>query len=217
MNTQNSCPRLVRNFWLPLFCLCLILSACQQSIKQNPPLPEAMSLGLVPTKQAFLATELLAGHIPAVQGKATEKDLLAFDALVDRKIRANNASRRIVSLRKNTDNPLHSDHRSAMEKLIEQGQEAGVDLLLVPVILSWTNRAGSEAGVVEPAELMMDIFLVDVVQGRIVKRAHFQEQQEALTTNLLNAPAFFSRGGKWVSTMELAEEALNLSMMDFGL
>jgi len=197
-------------------CCLIMLAACQQAMTASPPLPEGLSIGIIPVKQALTTTDLLAGSLPAIQGKATVENLQAFDAMFRSALRAS-SKRDYVLMRTPRTSILERDYRSTLEKLLEQADAARVDMIIVPIIVSWTERKGGEAGVVSPAELDMDIFLINVADKTVLKRIHFSEQQEALTTNLLNAPSFFKRGGKWVTTLELAKEATQLSILDFGL
>lgn len=222
MHTQNSCSPHGYLFWHRLcmficaICCLSVLTACQPVIAPTPPLPENISIGVMPVKQAETTTELLAGNLPVVRGKASLKELQAFDNMFMDTLRTQSA-RSYTFISTPIPTKIQNDHRPALQKLIEQGKAANVELLIVPIILSWTERQGGGAGVVSPAELTIDIFLINVPEETLLKRAHFSERQESLASNLLNAPNFFKRGGKWVTTLELAKEATQLSMQDFGL
>ena len=48
-------------------------------------------------------------------------------------------------------------------------------------------------------------------------RSHFKEKQVGLSDNLMNFNTFIKRGGKWVSTEELAQEGMDKMIKEFGL
>jgi hypothetical protein len=51
----------------------------------------------------------------------------------------------------------------------------------------------------------------------VVRRFLYDEQQRSLSEDLSHAGRFFQRGGKWVSTMELAEDGLRAGLREMGL
>jgi hypothetical protein len=70
---------------------------------------------------------------------------------------------------------------------------------------------------IQPASIVIDLFLIDVNNKRIVRRYHFDETQQTLMENMLQADKFFNRGGKWVTSLYLAEEALQNGLTELGL
>jgi hypothetical protein len=93
----------------------------------------------------------------------------------------------------------------------------GVDYLLVPQLLYWQERDGSEVAVREPAAVVLDLFLVDVNAGTIAARYHFDEEQLSLTENMLEADKFVKRKGKWITATELAREGISRGVKELGL
>lgn len=84
----------------------------------------------------------------------------------------------------------------------------GVDLLIVPQILDWRERAGA-ARVTTSAAVNMDFYLIDVREpGALVSRSHFKEKQVGLSDNLMNFDTFLKRGAKWLTVQELAMEGM---------
>ena len=94
---------------------------------------------------------------------------------------------------------------------------AGADYVLVPMILSWRERDGSDVGATITASVNMSLYLVDTRSGAILKHFHFEETQKALTDNLLDMQKFVSRHGRWLTAEELAQEGLSQAKREFGL
>lgn len=97
------------------------------------------------------------------------------------------------------------------------GKCAGADFVVVPMVLNWREREGSEMGATKPASVDLTLTLLDVRTGGIVKHYHFEETQQALSSNLLEAQKFVSRNGRWVTAMELAQEGLRQGLKELGL
>ncbi|HKK34237.1 MAG TPA: hypothetical protein VJ934_11905 [Desulfomicrobiaceae bacterium] len=105
---------------------------------------------------------------------------------------------------------------SALEYWRKVGSCMAVDYLLVPFAFTWEERQGGEWGVETPASVTFDLYLITVGDGT-VKRFHFEERQQALTENILDADKFFRRAGKWVSARELAKDGIRQALEDLGL
>ena len=110
-----------------------------------------------------------------------------------------------------------SSRTTALKYWLDVGRCTGADLLLVPQLLYWKERQGKDMGVEAPASVMLDIYLLDVKQGRIAQRYHFEETQQDLSSNLLDAPKFFERKGKWITAGDLAAEGIDTGLRTLGL
>lgn len=97
------------------------------------------------------------------------------------------------------------------------GKCAGADYVLVPLLINWHEREGSEIGSTAPAGVNLTLTLLDVRTGGIVKHYHFDETQKPLTANLLDAPKFMARKGRWLSALDLAQEGLKQGITELGL
>ncbi len=97
------------------------------------------------------------------------------------------------------------------------GACAGADYIVVPMVLGWQERVGSEMGATTPASVNLSLYLVDVHTGGVIKHFHYEETQKTLSDNLLDARKFVSRQGRWVTAMEMAQEALNQGVRELGL
>jgi hypothetical protein len=97
------------------------------------------------------------------------------------------------------------------------GKCAGADFVVVPMLIDWQERVGSEVGSTNPASVNLILALIDVRTGGIVKLYHFDETQQALSANILDAHKFVARNGRWLSAMELAQEGLKQGIAELGL
>jgi hypothetical protein len=97
------------------------------------------------------------------------------------------------------------------------GKCAGADFVVVPMLIDWHERVGSEIGATNPASVNLSLYLVDVRTGGVLKHYHFDETQQTLTANILDARKFVSRNGRWLSAMELAQEGLKQGILELGL
>jgi len=97
------------------------------------------------------------------------------------------------------------------------GRCAGADFVVVPQVLAWREREGSAIGATVSAAVVINFYLLDVKTGGVVKFFHFDEEQHALTDNLLDAGKFFDRKGRWLTSYELAAEGMRAAVAEFGL
>lgn len=208
-------------FSLLLACVMLtgLLAACQSTGRQAAvPLPD-VRVGVLDAVQPMGTTDLLAGYIPENRALATPEDLRVFDATLKDLLRAQ-SKRTIVSVPAGSgvDPTRNEGVRTALQHWVQVGRAHGVDLLIVPQILDWKVRQGSAAGVVSPAEVNLNFYLIDVREGgNLLQRSHFDERQQGLASNLLVLDEFIRRGGKWVTANELAKDGMLKMIKEFGL
>ncbi|MCH5277028.1 MAG: hypothetical protein J1E80_04245 [Desulfovibrionaceae bacterium] len=197
-----------------------LLCACQSQIEALPlPLPD-LKVGIAPFTQPTQATELLAGFVPEAQGRIPTGAGQELDDTLAEKLKRTGRDYTFLPPGA-VQGPLLEDgqgRRSALATWIQHAREADVDVLLVPQVIHWQERVGGEAGVVSPAAVIIDYFLVDARDhGALLQRSHYAVQQQALADNLFTIKAFFQRGGKWVSAAELAEESMDKAIKELGL
>ncbi|HDQ39758.1 MAG TPA: hypothetical protein ENN39_01835 [Desulfonatronum sp.] len=106
---------------------------------------------------------------------------------------------------------------SGLRYWLEVGRCVPADYLLVPQILEWREREGGKWGVNEPAMVVLELTLLDVAHQRIARRHHFEESQQSLSEDLLQARKFFRRGGKWLTTQELVRDGLREGLREMSL
>lgn len=106
---------------------------------------------------------------------------------------------------------------SALKYWVAVGECMKVDYLVIPQLLYWQEREGSEWGVDKPAGVVMDLYILDVNNGVLLARRHYDETQRALSDDLGNAGRYFDRGGHWLTAQELATYGLDRMLQELGL
>ncbi len=193
------------------------LTACQQAKSPVTPLPE-LRIGVAPFTQPSATTELLAGFIPEVQGAIPTDSLAQLDSYLADALRGTTRTYSFIGMPATKLEKTGGRSLSALARWVEIGRKEGVDLLIVPMVINWQQRDGGNMGVRTSAEVMSDIFLIDVRgEGNLVKRSHFNEKQISLTDNMLNLGTFVRRGGRWLTAEELTQEAIARAVREFGL
>jgi hypothetical protein len=112
---------------------------------------------------------------------------------------------------------VDATREAAFRYWLKVGACLKADFLLLPQILYFEERQGGKWASRSPASVVFDLFLINVKDKTIAGRYHFEETQQALTENMLEAGKFFKRGGKWINGLELAEEGLNEGLRELGL
>lgn len=209
-----------------LLCLCLLaavaLGGCTQP--KQPPMPVGnLKLGLAFFTQPADPNDMLAGYLVEDAPRVEDKVLNEMDALFASVLaeESKNSFRSRESALKCSKSVAPQGGRSnniaALRTWSSIGRCMGVDLLVVPQLLEYREREGGDYGVVSPARVHMDIFVLDVRNETLISRSPFDETQSALTTNLLEADKFFKRRGKWITAHDLAREGMVKAVKDLGL
>jgi len=97
---------------------------------------------------------------------------------------------------------------------IETGRALGADAVLGGFIYRFKNRTGQDYGVDEAASVAFDLHLIRVADGRIQWSGRFDETQQPLSNNLYNLKKFINRGGKWVTSRQMAAGGLKSMLAD---
>ncbi|MFW5498290.1 MULTISPECIES: hypothetical protein [unclassified Maridesulfovibrio] len=169
--------------------------------------------------------ELLAGYLPH-EGKPINKDILQqLDAKMVGVLSKHGvtAFARPAITRQCQEievfENLGGRREAAFAYWVKVGQCMSADYILVPQIIFWQDLRGMQKADfnIQPASVIIDLYLIDVNNRRIIRRFHYDETQQPLTENMLEAGTFFKRGGKWVTAMQLADEALETGLMELGL
>ncbi len=199
----------------------LLAAACARPVPQTA--RPSGTLAVAGFRNPAFTWELLAGYLPR---EGVKVDPLVIDKLNQSLTNAlmTHGTTGYVSMGntrqcediKNYETEV-SSRTTALKYWVEVGRCTGADLLLVPQLLYWKERQGKEMGVESPASVMLDIYLINVKEGRIAQRFHFEETQQDLTSNLLDIPKFFERKAKWITAGELADEGIETGLRTLGL
>ncbi len=205
--------------------LCLIVGVVgctrrQKNSAQNESAVSQFKFGVAPFTVATSDNELLAGSMPSRIFPVSPKLLPQLDnAMLTRvseaKIHTVSSQSMMTCL---ASTPATAGQKQALRDYYAQaGQCASVDYVIVPQILSARERVGSAMGVSVKPFVALNLYVVDVKNGDLVKFVHFEEEQQALTDDILKAGAFFQRGGKWLTASELASFGIQKGLKELGL
>jgi hypothetical protein len=89
------------------------------------------------------------------------------------------------------------------------GRALSANAVMVGHVWRFRERVGGSMGVDSPASVAFLLYFVDVSTGGVLWRGTFNETQKSLSENILDAPAFFKRGGKWLTAAELAKSGVD--------
>jgi len=209
----------------PKFCLLLCLSilavACAAP-DTRPRMPTGSSLAVASFTNPLNTWELLAGNLPEQNGLVDEAVILNLDLKLGETLRQRGVqyvSEPVVGqcVELASREPQEQPRTAALRHWLRVGKCVPADYLLVPQTLYLRERRGGDWSAEEPASLIMDFFLLDVRNEAILRRYRFEETQQSLSENLLDFDKFVSRGGKWVSALELAQEGIEQALKELGL
>jgi len=89
------------------------------------------------------------------------------------------------------------------------------DALMRNLVFCYRERAGSAVAASMPAAISFHIHLFRTDSEKMVWMGKYEEEQVALSENLLTAVEFFRRGARWVRVEELAQDGMAKAMADF--
>ena len=200
--------------------LLLSLPAC--ATPRQPPMPVGdLKLGQAHFTRPIATGDLLAGYIaenalPLEEKVLGEMDLLFSNLLAVESAHAFTGPEKSLMCEK-TVKAQTPERQAALRRWSAVGRCMGVDLLVVPQILEWTEREGPEYAAIAPAAVIMDTYVIDVKGESLISRSRYEATQAALAANLLELDAFIKRGGKWVEARELAGEGMAKAIKELGL
>jgi hypothetical protein len=184
-------------------------------------LPPGTSLAVAAFSQPVTPWEFLAGFA-AVEGYQAPPEVLStMDNLLGEQLAARGKPDRDIALTSKCEEivlaGLQGSRVSALEYWTRTGRCVQADYLIVPHLLYWEERAGGEWSAESPARVIFDLFLIDLAKGTVARRYHFDERQQSLVENVLNVRKFFARGGRWITTEQLARGGLEEGLKELGL
>ncbi len=208
-----------------------LLGACQSATHNvraeiNPKLstahwnlPPHMTLGVVPFSQPRFVGQLIAGTIPLDQGKVSRKEIGNINEKLFHALQAQNRAYKQLPLPQSLSSStlISASTPKALDVWIAHGKALKVNYLLIPQIIEWHQRQGSKAGVRASAHVRAEFFLLDVAQGRIVRRSIYEDKQVGLADDITQIGTFFQRGGAWVTAQEMTQEAITKAIQEMRL
>lgn len=164
--------------------------------------------------------DLLAGYLPAAR-HVPEVAPVHLDAALEQGLAGAKQqfvpTKMAASCAKSAPRGDEPGRLGTLRTYVNVGKCAGADYVVVPMVIDWRERDGSEIGATKPASVDFVLYLIDVRTGSMVRNFHFDETQQSLVSNILDAKKFVSRNGRWLSAMELAQEGLKKGIAELGL
>jgi hypothetical protein len=103
---------------------------------------------------------------------------------------------------------------SPLERARRIGQKLGSDAVLLTVIERYFERQGTTYAVDSPASVAFRYQLIRVDSGRVACTGQFSETQQPLSQNIFAFPQAASRGFKWLTARELAQDGLRRKLSE---
>jgi hypothetical protein len=86
---------------------------------------------------------------------------------------------------------------------LKLGAQVQASHVLAGTVVHYRQRKGTAYGADKPASVAFSVYLLDVKTGDVIWTGAFDKTQQSLSENLLDAPAFFKGGAKWLTVEEL--------------
>jgi hypothetical protein len=96
----------------------------------------------------------------------------------------------------------------AGERLKQIGEMVYADAVLTSRLQRYRERVGDEWGAKSPASVAFILDLIDVRRGDVVWSATFDETQKSLSDNIFALGDISSRGVRWLSADQLAQDGV---------
>lgn len=185
----------------------LFLQACSST--KISPVPNSI-LGIVPYYQPTGLHAIFAGKIFPYRIRATKEDEEALTKIL------------LADIQKETEYDIRTIVVSKEQKVEESpleywssiGKEQGVTLLLIPQIMEW-REAEYNRGTYIPAKVVIEYYLFDVSEKKIIERSRYYEEYANTEYDLRydSRPngMFFK---KHPSRMELAKDSIYKMLID---
>ena len=199
-----------------------LLPACQKRMSKTDaasPVPYDIKVGVALFSQPTTTSQLIVGHIPEAQGRVPADVFPQLDNMLRERLTPTKHLYTWVPGNPELRGGVYHDSETpqALPRWVALGKDFKVDLLLVPQILNWHQRQGSGAGVTSSAHVRAEFFLIDVRNGRVLRRSIFEEKQVGLVDNMLGVGDFLKRGARWITAEELTGEAITRAITELGL
>ncbi len=206
-------------------CALLFSAACTRKPQSTADVPRLISqsykISVAPFTQPLSPSQMIAGQIPENQGKAPQDALLKLDMDLRQALAAKTRRQYVFLPAPHPHEDMAVTHAAgqpeALDRWLAYGRKHKAQFLLVPQVINWHEREGSQAGVERSAHARVEFFLLNVKEGLIAGRSSFEEKQVGLVDNLLGVADFFKRKGQWVTAGQLAADGMDKAIKDLGL
>ena len=104
---------------------------------------------------------------------------------------------------------------SVTQQLQRTGKALEVDGVVAGYVSCFRERVGYKYSAERPASVTFGVYLIRVSDGEMVWGNVYEKTQQSFSENVLQASTFFSRGLKWVTAEELAEDGIDEMLKSF--
>lgn len=87
---------------------------------------------------------------------------------------------------------------------LKLGEKVQASHVLAGTVSRYRERKGTAYGADKPAAVAFSVYLLDATTGDVLWSSTFDKMQQSLSENVLDAPAFFKHGAKWLTAQELS-------------
>lgn len=215
-----------QKYFLPILVLaCALVAGCQRGRASTADVPYLISpnynIAVAPFTQPFNMGQMISGMLPESQGKISEEELLSLDLDLREVLRSSTRRQYNFIIGARLPESYYKTGSSVqpggLDDWIQYGKKHEAQLLLVPLVMDWHERQGSQAGVTESAHVRVEFYLINIAEGQIMGRSVFEEKQAGLADNLLSFGDFIKRKGQWVSARELTVDGMRKAIKELGL
>jgi hypothetical protein len=95
------------------------------------------------------------------------------------------------------------------------GISLNVKFIVTGNVWRYKNRTGEAYASSQPSSVAFSLYLIDIENHELIWTATYDETQQSLTENLLNAVDFFKQGAKWLTADEFAEYGMKKILKTF--
>jgi TolB-like protein len=110
---------------------------------------------------------------------------------------------------------IDNEKASATQQLQMVGRALEVDAIVIGYVSCFRERVGYAYSAERPASVTFGIYMIQSSDGDLVWGRTYDKTQQSFSENVLQASTFFSRGLKWVTAAELAEDGVEEMLKTF--
>jgi len=101
------------------------------------------------------------------------------------------------------------------QQLQMTGNALEVDAIVIGYVSCFRERVGYAYSAERPASVTFGIYMIQSSDGDLLWGRIYDKTQQSFSENVLQASTFFSRGLKWVTAAELAEDGVEEMLKTF--
>ena len=110
---------------------------------------------------------------------------------------------------------IDNEKASATQQLQMVGRALEVDAVVIGYVSCFRERVGYAYSAERPASVTFGIYMIQSSDGELAWGRIFDKTQQSFSENVLQSSTFFSRGLKWVTAAELAEDGVDELLKTF--